>query len=225
MKYHTNLDYRKRKRFIFRLKFTIFLIFVGIVAAGGYGFYTLFTDQVSNSSATSTSQVRSSYVASSGKVMQSPYFQFQANKYWAEIKQESTPNKFVYRSIRSKLIEHEIVVYVDQIPSKLEANRVLPVTIKNNNGLELGSVSDHCVKAAGGSRIDSPEVAINNARFKCDADSTNYTVLLSQIGGNSTLRLKRTDGSTANYTIYYTNLKATPDPNEVSEVLSTFQAR
>lgn len=225
MKYNQQLNYQRRKRFLFRVRMFFVLLVGCIIIAGAYGYYLVVIQEQANTQATSTSQQASSYFAPSTKIFRSPYFQFQADKTWTEVTTESTPSKFVYRSLRANLIEHDLTIYVDNIPPMLASNRVLPVNPKGESEFLPTSVSEHCMKTAGGSRIDDPLITLDKVKFRCDADSTNYSVLAGLIGGSSMLNLKRPDGSNANYAIVYSNLRALSESSQFQGILASFQTR
>ncbi len=219
------MNYQRRKRYILRVRIFFVAIFLLAVAAAAYGYTVIRKTEQSSQNGGGAVQTTASYYAESVNILRSPYFQFQANKTWVEVPGESTPTKFIYRSFRGNLIEHQMTIYVNESPANLVANRVLPVTISDNSELLPATVTDHCIKATGKSSIDDPMIAMERVKFKCDADSTNYAVLVGQVGGTTTLPLKRADGSMANYTIYYTNLKATPEPSQITDIVNSFQAR
>lgn len=225
MRYDQNLNFKKRKRFVSRVKISFLLLLVLVIAGVSYGYYAIVSQQNANTDNTSTSQEAKGYYAASVKVFRSPFFQLQLNQTWSEIPAESTANKFIYRSLRANLIEHELAIYVNDIPETLAPNRVLPVNLKDNSEFLPITASDHCINVAGGSRIDSPEVTLERVRLKCDADSTDYRAMIGQIGGTTKLNLTRPDGTTANYSIYYTNLKATPDGSQLIQLAESFQTR
>ena len=225
MRYNPELNYHKRKKFLFKAWLAFLLLAILAVAAGIYAYYSVITRQDSNTEDTSTSQATKGYYASTVKVFRSPFFQLQLNNTWSEVPAESTPSKFVYRSLRANLIEHELVIYVNDIPKSLAANRVLPVNLKADSEFLPIKVSDHCIGAAGGSRIDSPEVILERVKFRCAADSTNYTVMVGLVGGSTILKLNRPDDTTASYTLYYRGLKATHDGSEITHIAEGFQTR
>jgi hypothetical protein len=201
------------------------ICFCLIILGCTYAVYDFVRSQNQGSETTASSAVTNSTVASSINIFKTPYFQFQADKTWLEVPTESTSSKYVYRSLRSNLIEHELVVYVNQIPANLKSNRILPVTIKSGSELTATKVSDHCAKLITGSRLGAPEVVMDKVKFSCDADSTNYSVLVGAIDGTPRLTLQRPDKTSAAYALYYTNLRATPDANQILNITNSFQAR
>lgn len=227
MKYNSHLNYKKRKRFLLKVRLALGLILV-VLIAGGVLFYLKYVrEENPNTVERTTSETTTSVVAPSISIFKTPYYQFQASNDWVEVPNESNANKFVYRSLRSSLIENELIIYVNQIPANLEANRVLPVTLKNDNTeLQPLTVSDHCLKAIGGNpTINTSDIVLNGVRFKCDSDSTNYTVMVGLKDGDTVLKMIRPDGTQASYTIYYTNLRALPESSALTGIVSTFQTR
>lgn len=227
MKYTNHVNYRDRRKNLFFIRLFFFVMFIVIACGAAYIYYSIISGKSSNVQQNTTSETTSGYFAPSINVFRSPYFQFQADKTWAEVPTESTANKFVYRSLRQSLIEHELVIYVDQIPANLEANRVLPVELSAGGGeLVPGQVSPHCNTVVN-QAIRSPQqdVVISGVRVACDSDSTNYTVFAGISGGDTRIPMKRTTGVDARYTLLYTNLKATQDAGQLSDILTSFQSR
>lgn len=225
MKYHRHMNFGHRRKYIVRMRLLFTFMALVILATSAYAYHAFLTQKVVNSQQPATSAKTSSYYSGSAHVIKAPYFQFQANKSWSQVPAESTPEKFVYRSMRTNLIEHELVIYVNDIPESLAANRVMAVDKRGGSQLAPISVSEHCMKTAGGSRIDDPLVTILKSQFRCDADSTNYEVLVGMVGGNNKLSLQRPDGTEAIYAIKYTNVKATPEASVLYDILSSFQTR
>lgn len=222
MKYSQQLNYRRRKRYL-RLVWSLVALLLILIVAGLIYLYYQATKEDDSNNATSVQTTK--YLAPSVRVFNTPYFRFQTNDTWAEIPAETTSTKFVYRSIRAGLVEHELVVYVDQIPNNLVANRVLPVAQQSNNMLSPITVSEHCIKAAGGSKAAPVEVVVEQVKMPCKSDTTNYTVLLGLIHGSTVMNLSRPDGSKKDYTISYADLRATYDPTELIQIIDGFQTR
>ncbi len=225
MKYNNHLNYRKRQKFVFRVRLISTFVVVVAVVIG----LTLYINYLrkNNQFKPVESGMSSSVMASSINILKSPFFQFQAPQGWVEIPNESTSNKFVYRSIKANLIVNELIIYVNQIPANLEANRILPVRMSGTEmSLDPTTVSDHCIKKLGDkSSVNAQDVIINDVRLRCDSDSTNYTVMVGLIGKDTAINIKRPDNTHATYTFYYTNLRAVPDASEFTEMVRSFQTR
>lgn len=225
MRYNQQLNYQRRRKFVFRVRLFFIVLLVVLVTGGAYLYYATVNVEQGNTQSATTSEQTSGYFAPTVNVFRSPYFQFQANNTWAEVAAESTPNKYVYRSLRSNLIEHELVIYVNQIPADLAANRVLPANVKSDSELMPISVSEHCIKAAGGPQARSTPITLDRVKMLCKSDSTNYTVLVGQVDGSTAISLARPDGSRTVYSIYYSNLKANPDAAQLAQIVDSFQTR
>lgn len=227
MKYNNHLNYSKRKSFILKVRIVLVVLIV-LVCAIGYVFYLkYFSDNAQNTEASTTSQKTTSYVAPSISIFKSPFFQFQASNTWVEVPTESTPNKFLYRSLRNGLIEHELTVYVNQIPSNLQPTRVLPVVTTNGTTLEKKDVSEPCGSALSkDAQIkDVQTVSVKGVTFTCYGKISAYNVIVGRVGGDTNVTLRRPDNTTAVYGIYYRDLRATQGSIEIDQIVSTFQTR
>jgi hypothetical protein len=226
VKYNNQVNLEKRKQFVVRARLLFLLIFIILALVASYFYYAVKWREESNTTETTTSETSNGYFAPSVKIFRSPFFQFQTDNTWSEVPAESTASKYVYRSLRAKLIEHELIIYVNQIPPTLAANRALPVNATSDARLLPISVTDHCIKATGGnSTIRDLPVTIERVKLPCDSDSTNYTVLVGLIDGTTTIPLKRSDGTTAQYAFLYSNQRATPEGGQIVEIMTSFQAR
>ena len=225
MRYNQQLNYERRSRFIFRVRMFFVVLFILLISGGAYAYYSTVSVEQSNTESATTSEQTSGYFAPTVNVFRSPYFQFQANSTWAEVAAESTPTKYVYRSLRSNLIEHELTIYVNQVPADLAANRVLPANVKADSELLPITVSEHCIKASGGPQARPSEVVLERVKLLCRSDSTNYTVLTGIVDGSTAMSLLRPDGSRATYAISYSNLRATPDAAQLVQIVDSFQTR
>lgn len=225
MKYNNHLNYQDRRRFLFKVRLVLFCILGLGVLAVIYIYFSVVVQRDANTEDLTTSGQTSGYFAPSVNIFRSPYFQFQAGSDWAEVSTESNANKYVYRSLRSNLIEHELVVYVNQIPANLTANHVLPVNPKGVGELLPLAVSEHCSKVVVAPSARPQEVLQDRVKYLCHSDSTNYTALVGLVEHSTSLQLPRPDGSTATYSILYTNLKATPDSSQLTQIADSFQTR
>ena len=230
MKYNNHLNYRDRKKL--RIK-TRAIATIAVVVFIGFAAFFYVDFQKSNSKNTEdsiTSEKTNSVVTSKISVFKSPFFQFQANENWREVPSESSPNKFLYRSFRSSLLEHELAVYVNQIPNDVMSSRVLPVEIINNNNTSIFKpqiVSEHCLSAltSGGKKIEVEQIIFNKVNFLCHSASNQYNVIVGEINGGTNMTMKRPDGSTAVYSIFYKDLRAVNSSIEINQIVSTFQTR
>ena len=228
MKYSNRLNYRDRRLLLVKLRVVYLLIALILIGAIIYFVINYFRDKNNEISQKATSQETSSFIAPSVGIFKTPYYQFQATKDWVEVPNESTATKFVYRSIKNNIIGHQLDIYVNEIPANLEATRTLPVSfVTNSTELNPSTVSEHCIKALDGKSNQNPiRVNFANVKFNCDSDSTKtYSILVGQIGDDSVLNMIRPDGTTVAFTIFYNNLQAIPEPNELVQITKTFQTR
>ena len=226
MKYHHGVSQHSRRRYL--KKVYVFIIIIAAIAVLIFiaiRLDSLLQDKV-NTPESTTSQQTSAYFASSDKVFTTDYFQFQAPKNWVEIPSESTKTKFLYRGVNKPIIEDELIIYVNKIPGDISATRLLPVDITDGGYmLSPDSLSGHCKKASANDNIDEKILTYKKVMMNCDVDNTQFNVLVGLKGGSTLMKLKRPNGSTAEYTILYRNIKAIPDASQLLQIISTFQTR
>lgn len=226
MKYDYQVSQHKKKKFVKRLYIPALIILIILAIFASIIKIDTYLQNQKNTPAQTTSQQTTAFYDTKDKIYRAKYFQFQTRNTWVEIPSETTENKYVYRNMRGSLIEEELVVYVNSIPSDVHATRSLPITIKNDGQFEVGIVTDHCSKALKNQTSSrDQEVAFGGTTILCDSDSTQYEVLIGLKGGGTKLSLKRPDGTSADYTIFYRNVKATPDATQLYGLVTSFQAR
>ena len=224
MRYHYQIDHHHQKSFIKRTSLFLIFVVICILIFVGYAYIDRMNESSSNTEEKTTSNESDGYFASAVSIIRSPYFQFQANKSWSQATSDSSNSKFVYRSLRGSLIERELTIYVNDSPN-LSVTRVLPVNTKSTSELLPQTVSDHCGKLFPTKQQSIQSITMDRVTFNCQGDSIAYTVLAGLIRGNTQISLTRPDGQKANYTIYYSDVTATPSASQLNEIISTFQAR
>ena len=175
-----------------------------------------------------TSNVENTEITGNKSTTINDYFQFQDSGTWVLDKNNSTATKFTYHKFRKSVLEHELVVYINQVPIPLylATPRVLPVHILNNNSLQITNVSSPCVQEyAKGDLHKVKEVEVNNATMLCDPDSPQYYVVISEINGNYQLHLKRPNGTPIQFVITYKDTGLAPQPDSLLNIASSFQTR
>lgn len=230
MKYNNHLNYRDRRRLILKLRI-IYLVLGLLIIGGAVIFYFKFVkDNVVNDHAVSGET--KSIVAPTITTFKSQFFQFQANNSWVEVPKESTANKFVYRSYNKTLVEHELVVFVNQVPNPMDfkSDRVLPVEITNTVGqtskLSPTNISDPCGVALkkDGQYPDVQSVTYKGVNFTCFGKISEYNVIVGQNNGGTSMTMRRADNTTAVYTIQYKDLRAINGPSEIMQITNSFQS-
>ena len=193
--------------------------------AGGLAFY-IYGGLRGLPSKPKVSALQDTQISSPMTTFTSPYFQFQDTGKWVFDKADSTPNKFIYTKYNGQEIEHQLIIYVNQVPIPLDlaTPRVLPVRIVNDNSFEVTGVSDPCSNQyAPGEPHRVEELAINGADMLCDPDNSQYFVVVSQIGGNYQLPLKRANGAAIQLVITYKDVGLDAQPDSLMNIASSFK--
>ncbi|PJE65402.1 hypothetical protein COU91_01795 [Candidatus Saccharibacteria bacterium CG10_big_fil_rev_8_21_14_0_10_47_8] len=197
------------------------LVVAGILAVG------LFLDLHREAQKPDTSKIQTAQVSDNMSTFRSVYFQFRDTGKWVLKANESNANKYIYYKYKGLNVEHRLIVYVNQVPIDLylASARVLPVRIVNNNSLDITSVSEHCVRYYASNELHKIKtVSINQAQMRCDPDTPQYSVVLSQIDGNYQLNMTRSDGSPVQLVVTYRDLRLKPGPDTLINIAKNFQA-
>ncbi len=208
----------------FRRNLVIF--FAAVIALGVIAYFILSGLHQPNLGATSS--VTNTQVTGNLTTFTNDYFQFQDTGTWVLDKKDSSASRVVYHKFLKNVLENELIVYINQtpIPLYIETPRVLPVHIINDNRLSANSVSNPCVSQyAKGELHKVKEVTISGALMLCDPDSTDYFVILSEIGGDYTLNMKRSSGKPISFVITYKDVGLNPQPDSILSIASTFKTR
>lgn len=171
--------------------------------------------------------VRGQQVVNPKRTFKNGYFQFADHGNWVLNEKESTTYKMVYYKYRGLLVEHQLVVYINQAPepAELAVSRALPVRVVNGNSLDAAGVSAACEKFYDSvQRTQVKQVLIGGANIICDPSSTAYTVILSEIGGDWNLGFRRLNGANIQLVVVYRNLTASPEPYTIKNVAASLQA-
>lgn len=219
-RYQYDVSISRQKRFIRRFK-KLILICVGIIIV--IGVVVVLDSFRQSKSHNQTGPVIVTTLAPSIHKFSTPYFSFTAPSSWINISNESAANKFVYRSFRGKLVEQELKIFVNDMAVDLTATRVLPVKIYDDKSLLAGEVSEHCstytnIKTANGPVI----INAGQTKFLCQLDGTNFLVVLGEIGGDTTIRLKRSDGSYATYNFMYRSSTTPTNTVGLIDIIKSF---
>ena len=154
------------------------------------------------------------------------YFQFQDTGKWVLDKNSSTPNTFHYLKYRGQVLENQLIIYVNHEPPSgdIATLRVLPVRIAGNETFETTGVSDPCGNQyAKGESHAVKIVTINGASMYCDSDTPLYSVVISEIGGDYHLNLRRPDGSSTKFIIVYRDMTLQPNSNSLLKIANSFK--
>jgi hypothetical protein len=205
----------------------MFITFLFAVAFGAVGYY-IYTGLHRQPAKPATSAVENTEITGNKVATINDYFQFEDTGAWVLDKQNSTGNKFIYHKFRKSVLEHELIVYMNQVPIPLylATPRVLPLRIVNDNSFQATDVSNECGKTyAKGELHKVKEVSISNATMLCDPDNTQYYVVLSEINGDYRLHLKRPNGTPVQFVITYKDDGLDPQPSSLLNIASSFKTR
>jgi hypothetical protein len=170
----------------------------------------------------STATVQSSTI----NIFRTPYFQFQADESWVEAPEASTQNRFVYKSFKGPLVEHSLVVYVNEKPpAKLAATRIFTAELDKGLFKKISGPDRHCNSEQQGLKNEPAIIMFNQVTFNCDLGSNTYKVFVGLISGTNVISALRPNGETATYAIVYDDLTFSPTSNQINSIMSTFQIR
>jgi hypothetical protein len=174
------------------------------------------------------SPVQSSVISDNKQVFTGPYFKFSDTGKWVLDKASTTANRFTYIDYLGQEIEGQLNIYVDvnNVPLPIEpVSRALPVRIVNDNSFQVTGVTDPCANQypPGAQQVDK-NVTVDNSGIYCDPGTPQYSVVFSEIGGDYHLPLKRANGAPINFEITYLNQDINPQPDNLLNIASSFQA-
>jgi len=209
----------------FRRQMFITLFFIAAFAAVGYFIYSGLRRPQAKPV---TSGVENVQITGNKRTFTNDYFQFEDTGTWSIDKNNSTANKITYLEYRKNQLEHQMVVYINQVPIPLylAAPRVLPLRIINDNSFQATNVSSPCGSTyPKGALHQVKEVQIANATMLCDPDSPQYMVVLSEINGDYRLHLKRPNGTPIQFVITYKDDGLASQPNSLINIANSFHTR
>ncbi len=228
-KYALGVNHARQRTFLYRSRKLIIALIVLLILIGLALYIDAFLQRQKAETPSQPSLPTSSTIAPSIQAFTTPYFQFQTNKNWNFIANESSTTKFVYRRGTPNLVSADMTVYINSSPPDVQATRVLPVTFPDQDKpLKASFVSEHCRNNLSKSIQDSVgEVAVTlqSVRFLCDVDGTNYTVIVGLENDTPSMNFARPDGTKAQYIIYFRDLRSTPDQSEFENIMNAFEIR
>jgi hypothetical protein len=213
-------QYSRFRRYLFSA-----IIFLGLFGAAGYYIYSgLHVGQKPSA----LSAVETTEITGNQQTFTNDYFEFQDTGTWVIDKNNTTSDKIVYHKFQKNVLEAELIVYINQDPISLYAAvpRVLPVRVVNDNSFQTTNVSNPCVSQyAKGEPHHIKIVSINEAQMLCDPDSPQFFVVLSEIGGDYHLHLKRSNGTPIEFVITYKDVGLSPVPDTITNVAGSFHTK
>jgi hypothetical protein len=198
-----------------------------LAAFGGVGYF-IYSGLHRPPAKSATSAVENIQITGNKRTFTNDYFQFDDTGTWVIDKNNTTAKKIVYDEFRKNVLEHTLVVYINQVPIPLylATTRVLPVRIINNNSFQATNVSNACITAyAKGALHQVKEVSLSGTTMLCDPDSPTYSVVLGEINGDYQLNLRRPNGAPIQFVIIYQDDGLSPQPDNLINIASSFQTR
>lgn len=228
--YYRDQGFYSRRPLYRHLKLVFWLIVISIVALGGFFAWDLYKQSQTDTSSKLSAPINSTVVSSSS-IQTTKFFQFQVPKRWRAIANETSEGHYVYRQYNGPLVEQELTIEVNgqssEVLALVQTTNVLPVTVSDKGNLQpQGEVSEHCKKYVKPPGARNPQIVVfNKVSFACSPDSTRAIAVVGLVGGNTTMKLPRPDGTTASYNITYNNLTAVPSFRDLKNIVETFETR
>jgi hypothetical protein len=209
----------------FRRNLIVTLIFLIAIGGIAYFIYTGLHHQPANSA---ISKAEITEITGNKKTFTNDYFEFKDTGDWVLDKDSTKPDRIVYHKFRKNDQQHELIVYINQVPIPLylATQRALPVRIVNNNSFQVTNVSNPCGSLyAKGEPHKVKEMVVNNTTMLCDPDAQQYFVVIGEVNGNYVLNLKRSNGTPIQFIITYKDTGADAQPDSLLNIASSFKTR
>jgi len=159
------------------------------------------------------------------QVFQTPFFQFETTKVWAEAKDNPQGNgSYIYRAYQSTLIQQELTIYVNPALNPPEVTHVLPISLRDRSLIVAQPISPHCQTAVPAGLKDSMQIRFQDVSFMCDSDGTVFSVLVGEVKGTGNLTLPRTQQGTNKFIIVYRDLTAQPSGQDLPGIIKSFRS-
>lgn len=207
-----------------RVFFSAFIAcFLALLLFAGFVLYEQINKIDYNPEEQTTSALVTNTAKSSNQVFESPYFTFRANNSWKKDDAVSSDNVYIYRSTQSGQLEQLLTIYINKSPAELDATYVLPVT-QNGASLRVGDLSEHCGKQSNYSR-QLGVISVAGVSMRCFGDDTRFNVVAGLVNGSTEMRLQRPNGEFATYVVYYSNSTASPNAEQLKDIMRSFTIR
>lgn len=228
-KYEYKTSYAQKTKRPKIIRSMILLVLIVFAALAGWALIEWLMQR--GGSGKQSQQTTLSYQAEPTNRFSTEYFEFSAESKWREMSGESRPDRYVYRSFSGNLAEEELVIEINEPAGKSLAeqtsDRVLAVKVMPDGTLSAATeVSGHCKEVYPESSFAQPkEVQMSGTKFLCNPNSSQYHVMVAELGGNERLAIPRPNQAKAAYYIEYKNNKFEPSSNSLFQILKSFKAR
>lgn len=211
---------KAKRRLLVRLVGVVILISICIA-----GF--LLYEQINKIDYNPEEQTTSSMVVSNEEgnvqLFESSYFQFRANNSWKKDESVSNNNVHIYRSMRANMLEQLLTIYINTSPPEIDATYVLPVS-QQEYKLQVGDLSEHCGKQSNYSR-QLGFITVSGVSMRCFGNDTRFNVVVGLVGGSTEMQLQRPGKESATYVVYYANSTASPNAEQLKDIMNSFTIR
>ena len=156
------------------------------------------------------------------------WFSFKVEKTWQSVPELTKNDKvYTYREMQGPNPQGLLQIFINNSPKSTENyfTHVVPVSVKDGRSFLAKDLQPDC------STNNSNKLAQNfitmtqaDTTFLCWIGSPIFYAVAGEIGGNSTIKMKREDGSEAEYIITYRNLAFIPSESTFPKVLDTFKS-
>ena len=160
--------------------------------------------------------------------IETDWFSFRVEKTWQEVTELMVKDKvYVYREMQGSNPQGILTIYINSTPAGYEDffTRMVPVTVKEDGSLMAQDMQPHCDTLTNPVATTNRIVTQADASFMCWAGGRVMYAVASEVGGDTAITMKRTNGETANYMITYRNLAFTENDTTMTRVLNTFKSQ
>jgi hypothetical protein len=159
------------------------------------------------------------------------WFMFRTDKNWEEVDELTTPDQvYTYRQKVGANPQGLLRIYVAGTDAAAHENFytfVQPVALsEDGKTFDVRLLQEDCDAAVPkGNVTNSVRVSQGDTSFNCWIGGSVFYAVVGQVGGNERVKMKRTDGSSAEYIITYRNLAFTASESTLGTVLKTFTSK
>lgn len=197
-----------------------FVLIIVLVLLLAFGFF-IFKEFFSTPAQPSTPPVDIGRFSPDTKIIISnDDFLFSSSQDWKLAPEISIPNeKYVYFSSKKNQIQHQLTIYVRNIPLNTPVKFILPVKVVDNK-METELISQECGTFAKGGDVVLAE--FKGISFYCETHTSKSIIAAGFEGSSYAIPLRNAKGNTQNVAFFYHDQTSGFNYSPLSEVLSTF---
>lgn len=223
--YHYDVSLSRQKKFIRQFKIFLLASFTILLVTGIIIGFDSYHQSIKGN--TGVGQPLLTVVKPSIREFDTAYFSFASPTSWINLPDQTTTQKFTYQGGKGKMLQQRLDIYINNLPKDLYGTRALPIRIDSaSNRIIPTEVTEHCNSASTLKKASAPvRVTISEVSMPCQLDSANYIVIVAEKGGDESIKLKRTDGSTVKYYFVYRSSSVPPDTQPLIDIISSFTSK